>query len=126
MKLEATKPSIKNQGEWRRLVYTLRFYEEKFSDETKRIDKVMLGQVESWRIEKQFGWYEFWEQFPKIPKWESEGMKTKVKNNMQPLKKINDDKEIEQQQSKVWDPRKLQAEIMEQQQRDKISGQRKH
>ena len=46
---------------------------------------------------------EFWQQLAKIPKCESEGMKIEVKNNMWPIKKIDDDKETKQQQSKVQD-----------------------
>jgi hypothetical protein len=48
-----------------------------------------------------------------------------VKNSMQLMNRINEDKEIEQKQSRLWDPGKLQAGVKHQQ-HDKEDSQRQH
>ena len=55
---------------------------------------------------------EFWKQLMKISKWKSEQMEEEIRNNMQPIKRTTKDKEIEQEQRKVWDLGKLQVGIM--------------
>lgn len=76
----------------------------------------MIGTSRAWnktKLDLDIEMKEFWEQLEKIPKLESEGVKTKVKNNMYPMKKLNDDKKIEQQQSKVWDLGEFQVTTLE-------------
>ena len=60
----------------------------------------------------------FWKHLMRIPKWESERMETTVKESMQPRKEIIEDKETDQKQRKVWDPRKFQVTTSEKQQHD--------
>lgn len=41
-------------------------------------------------------------------------MKATIKNSMQPMKKENEDKKVEQKQRRIWDPGKFQVETLEQ------------
>jgi hypothetical protein len=54
------------------------------------------GHQQNIELDLNIDMKEFWEKLAEFPKWEGEGMKKEVNNNMQPMKNINDYKEIEQ------------------------------
>lgn len=77
--------------------------------------KVIENNKNHQRIQLKIKMEVFWKQLMKIQKWKSERMEIGIRDRMQPRKKMVEDKEIKQRQSKVWDHLKLQVETMEQQ-----------